>query len=93
VLERGLLGNEMNDCCNNCLYFRPRDDDEELAGDGAGKCRRYPPMLIAGIDEDDAEYIAGSWARDTNYFSQPYVIGHEWCGEFKRSNAADKGPA
>ena len=77
----------MKEFCDNCLFFRPRDPDEELAGDGAGKCQRYPPVLISGIDEDDAEYITGSWARDTNYFSQPYVLGHAWCGEHKPRRA------
>ena len=81
----------MEDCCNNCLYFKPRDDDEELAGDDAGKCRRYPPILISGIDADDAEYITGTWARDADYFSQPFVVGYEWCGEHKRSNVSFSG--
>lgn len=66
------------------MYFMPRDpDDEMFGGDGNGKCRRYPPILIAGIDEVWAEYIAGSGECEIDFFAQPFLASYEWCGEHK----------
>ena len=49
--------------CRTCAFA-------ELAKDGKGFCRRYPPVFAA-----DAE---------SSGFVLPSIIADEWCGEYKR---------
>lgn len=67
----------MEQRCRDCIYFKPREPDEELAGDGNGKCRRYPPILIAGIDSEAAEYITGCAGCEVDFFSQPNLARYK----------------
>ena len=77
--------------CRACYYFLKRDDDHIESGDDVGQCRRYPPVLVAGLDDEQAEYLTGVSGDETDFFVQPYVSGLSWCGEFRRG--AHDGPA
>ena len=61
--------------CDTCAHYNSEgvinDDQPEEDWTTRGQCRRYPPLRLATTDHDD----------DFGYW--PYVIGSEWCGEWK----------
>lgn len=73
----------MDEHCPSCKFFKPRDEDELNHDDGDGKCRRYPPVLITGLSEEQSTYLTGIAGNETDFFEQPYVASFDWCGEYK----------
>jgi hypothetical protein len=72
----------MSESCETCRFFKAREEDELDHDDGDGKCRRYPPVLITGLDDEEHILITGIAGNETDFFSQPYVRGYGWCGEW-----------
>lgn len=56
-------------CCNSCEHWN-RDDSY------VGECRRYPPQIIIGVDDDGEEFPMSMWPSTENV---------DGCGEFKAS--------
>lgn len=61
--------------CVDCKYFVFVDRWENTIGelDDIGKCRRFPPTIERGKDEDHPGTCTHAW-----------IVGHDWCGEFQR---------
>ena len=70
----------MDDRCETCLFFYSYDGESTEEG----KCRRFPPVLITGISDENAEYITGVLGGSVDFFSQPWVAPFDLCGEFKQ---------
>jgi hypothetical protein len=66
--------------CGNCRFFCQKIDDE-----GAGICRRYPPVVIAAVSSErtgsDSSYdgLAEVYSNASSEF--PLVDSNDWCGE------------
>jgi hypothetical protein len=73
----------MDERCDCCRFFKAREGGHLQEDDGDGKCRRYPPVLITGLDEEAHWDITGIAGNETDFFAQPYVCGYCWCGEWK----------
>lgn len=64
--------------CLNCYHFLSIDGEH-----AEGICKRYPPVLISGVKDDDAENICGCGTGISSYFSFPWTANEDRCGEFK----------
>lgn len=60
--------------CVDCYFFVFADRWENTIGalDDVGKCHRFPPMIPAG---DGADHPSTC--------THAFVVGDNWCGEFK----------
>ena len=58
----------MTETCGNCRFFRLNP----AFADGAGACRRRPPVWTGPDD-----------ANDEGMFAFPRVIQDNWCGEWE----------
>lgn len=81
----------MEESCKTCRFFKAREEGERENDDGTGKCRRYPPVLITGLDDEAHTDITGVSDNETDFFEQPYVYDYDWCGEWVISNAEVRG--
>jgi len=84
----------MAQCCDSCRFWvedkLQHKDGEELVGE----CRRFPPTCVltdraeSEWEEERAESIrANEWipraAHSYVYWSFPFLLETEWCGEYK----------
>ena len=72
------------DCCGTCRFYGAE------IGEGAGACRRYPPVLVVSLTYERHLLIFEGVCDDyrfpedqSNVWSQPMVLEDSWCGEFK----------
>ena len=59
--------------CRACRYYAPEADAAIV-----GRCRRYPPAIVA-VGEWEHEYNTFKLAADQEW---PIVSDDDWCGEF-----------
>ena len=74
----------MEEKCKTCKYFYVGYVSYDPVEISKGRCRRFPPVLISGIPEDQYEYITSLDGSAVDFFSQPWVLNYDWCGEYKR---------
>jgi hypothetical protein len=64
--------------CSNCAYWDWQGG--EFKNEGIGRCRRYPPVLMAGLlKKFDSVYNDNI----VNFFTYPMTVDSDTCGEWK----------
>jgi len=86
---------DMKDSCEICKFYLSnyeRQEGGEKEDKNAGACRRYPPILLPLLSNEDHVEQFRVCGNQSDFFDQPYTVSWGWCGEFiVRSNAALTG--
>ena len=60
------------DRCETCRFWKEWLVKSDELHAGRGDCRRYPPVAISPVDDEEGVQYA-----------QPHTLKDEWCGEWK----------
>lgn len=75
---------ENKERCETCRFWRMFDGPPLFE---RGWCRRYPPVPMPWVVDDDEEHTdQGEWDEtqwEPHSYSQPVTCKDEWCGEYQ----------